>query len=197
MKPGFLKKVFTRFLCPRQVVSLYYLMKYGAKVSPRAEVELSENIRLGRGCTISSFTKVKGAAGPVTVGARGGFATGCFISPGAKGIEIGDNFICGPNSVITSSNYIYDDLDGHLEDQGHSSKGVKIGNNVWIGAGTVVLDGSVLGDNTVVVAKSLINRRYPPNCVLQGNPAKIIMRRGKDDRTKERDPAREVVPTGK
>ena len=47
----------------------------------------------------------------------------------------------------------------------------------WVGAGAVILDGSVLGNNTVVVANSLVNRRFPPNCILQGNPARILMRR--------------------
>jgi acetyltransferase-like isoleucine patch superfamily enzyme len=185
MRPGLLRKIVTRFLCPGPVVSLYYLLKFGAKVSPRAEVELSPGIHFGRGCTVSSFTKIKGAGGGVRVGNRGGFATGCFISPGEKGIEIGDNFLCGPNSVITSSNYIYDEIGVHPEDQGNTSKGVRIGNNVWIGAGTVVLDGSVLGDNTIVVANSLINRRFPPNCVLQGNPAKILMKRTQQGSPKE------------
>ncbi len=55
--------------------------------------------------------------------------------------------------------------------------GVRIGKNVWIGAGSIILDGTVIGDNCVVVAGSLVNRRYPDNVIIQGNPAKIIMKR--------------------
>jgi len=172
-----LKKIIRRFLVPRFLISAYYYARFGAKISPRAEVDLAPNVSFGPGCTVSSFTKMKAAEGDLIMGARCGFATGCFISPGAKAITIGDNFICGPNAVITSSNYVYEKLDVHPEDQGHTSKGVRIGDNVWLGAGTIVLDGSVLGDNTIVVANSLINRRYPPNVILQGNPAKIIMKR--------------------
>jgi acetyltransferase-like isoleucine patch superfamily enzyme len=79
--------------------------------------------------------------------------------------------------TVTSSNYVYDNLDVPFKKQGFISKGVVIGNNVWVGAGTTILDGTVLGDNTVVVANSLLNRRYPPNCILQGNPAKVILKR--------------------
>ena len=64
-----------------------------------------------------------------------------------------------------------------MEDQGSTSKGIRIGDNVWVGAGTTILDGSVVGSNTVIVANSLVNRRYPPDVILQGAPAKIIMRR--------------------
>ena len=170
-------KLLRRFLFPRFAVSLYYLLRFGARISPRAEVELSGNLRMGRRCTVSSFTKVKASEGPLVMGDRCGFGTGCFISTGEQGIEIGDNFICGPNVVLTASNYVFDELDVHPEDQGHTSRGVRIGNNVTIGVGSVILDGSVLRDNTIVVANSLVNRRYPAGAIVQGNPGKVIMKR--------------------
>ena len=49
----------------------------------------------------------------------------------------------------------------------------------WVGAGSTILDGTVLGDNTIIVANSLVNRRFPPNVVIQGNPGKVILRRSK------------------
>lgn len=64
-----------------------------------------------------------------------------------------------------------------LADQGHFSKGVKIGDNVWIGANSTVLDGTEIGDDCIVVANSLVNRRFPAGSVIQGNPAKVIFKR--------------------
>lgn len=184
-----IKKLIRRFLVPQVVTCFYYLIKYRAKISFRAEVELSPNLVMGRGCTISSFSKFKASDGPLELGRRCGFATGCFISTGEKGIIIGDNLVCGPNVVITASNYIHDRLDVHIEDQGHTSKGVRIGNNVWIGANSVILDGSVLGDNTIVVANSMVNRRYPANAIIQGSPAKVILKRSKPDEPVDLDRA--------
>ena len=132
---------------------------------------------LGKGSAIGSFTKVKATDGKFLLGERGGIATGCFISPGEAGIEIGKNFVCGPNVVITSSNYITDQKNVHFEDQGVTSKGIKIGNNVWIGGGSVILDGTVIGDNSIVVANSLVNRRFKSDVVIQGNPAKVLITR--------------------
>jgi acetyltransferase-like isoleucine patch superfamily enzyme len=129
---------------------------------------------------VSSFTKIKVSRGPLRMGDRGGFATGCFVSAGAAGIRIGDNFVCGPNVTISSNTYIHDRPDEHLEDLGVASKGIEIGNHCWVGAGAAILDGTVLGDNTIVVANSLVNRRYPPNSILQGNPARVIMKRFPD-----------------
>ena len=175
-----LLKVIKRFMVPQLVTNLYYLYKFGALISFKAEVELSSNVKMGGDCVIGSFTKLKASDGPLIFGKRCGIGTGCFISTGEKGIEIGDNFICGPNVVMTASNYVFDKLDVHLEDQGHSSRGIRIGNNVWIGAGSVIVDGTVLKDNTVVVANSLVNRRFPEGAILQGNPAKVIMKRTRD-----------------
>lgn len=143
----------------------------------RAEVELSANLQLGERTTISSFTKVKTADGPVRTGHDCGFATGCFVSAGPGGIELGDHVICGPNVVLVASNYKYASLDVPFEQQGTSSAGIRIGNNVWIGANCTILDGSVIGDNTIIVANSLVNRRLPPNVIVQGNPAKVVLQR--------------------
>jgi len=167
-----------RFLMPAPIVSLYYFLKYGAKISPRAEVELTSNLSLGKGFVVGSFTKIKASDGTLAFGKRCGIATGCFISASSGGIEVGDNFICGPNVSIVGSNYITDELGVHLEDQGHTSKGIKIGSNVWIGSNTTILDGTVIGDDSIIVANSLLNRRYPDRSIIQGNPGKKIFQRG-------------------
>lgn len=175
--PNIRGSLIKRFILPGWLVSLIYYFRFGAKISPRAEVELSYNVKMGNGCTVGSFTKLKASTGPVYFGNRCGIATGCFLSTGKNGIIIGNNLVCGPNVIITASNYIYDEVGVHLEDQGHTSKGVRIGDNVWIGGGSVILDGAHLGDNSIVIANSLVNRRFPANVIVQGNPAKIIFRR--------------------
>jgi acetyltransferase-like isoleucine patch superfamily enzyme len=165
-----------RFLVPSFYVTFYALTMWGAKVSPRAEVEL-RNLRLGRGTVVSSFTKIKSADGPVFIGDRCGFATGCFVDGGAAGLHVGDHVTFGPNVSIIATNYLYAKLDVPIEEQGTSSLGITIGRNVWIGANSVILDGSVIGDNSIVVANSLVNRRFPPNSIIQGNPARVIIER--------------------
>ncbi|MGE0114232.1 MAG: acyltransferase [Steroidobacteraceae bacterium] len=166
-----------RFLVPSFVVSLYAFLRWRSGISTRAEVELSSNLRLGRHNTISSFTKIKVTDGALITGDHCGFGTGCFVSAGAGGIEMGEYVICGPNVVVIASNYKYEALGVPLEQQGHTSVGIRIGRNVWIGANSVILDGSVIGENSIVVANSLVNRRFPPNSIIQGNPAKVILQR--------------------
>ena len=51
---------------------------------------------------------------------------------------------------------------------------VTIGDNVFIGAGTVVLPNVVIGSNVIVGANSTVTHNIPDNTVIAGNPAKII-----------------------
>jgi acetyltransferase-like isoleucine patch superfamily enzyme/uncharacterized membrane protein YbhN (UPF0104 family) len=174
--PSRARKMVQRFLLPQFVISVWYWIGSRSTISPRAEVELSPNLHFGRRCTVSSFTKIK-AEGPLHIGRRSGFATGCFVSSGLAGITVGDHVLVGPNVSIVGSKYVHRELDVPFEDQGHESKGIRIGSNVWIGAGSVVADGAVIGDNTIVAAGSLVTRRYPSNVIISGSPAKVILRR--------------------
>lgn len=171
------RKVVQRFLVPQFIASLYYLVKYKAVVSFKAEVELSPNLVLGKGVTVASYCKFKATDGPLTIGEKTGFANGCFVTAGENGIRIGNNCIFGPNISVSSANYNYDRLDIPYQEQGTSSRGISIGNNVWFGSNVTVLDGSSIGDNTIVVANSMVNRHFPANCIVQGNPAKIVLKR--------------------
>lgn len=166
-----------RILIPSIVVSFYYYFKFSGKISPKSEVDLTKRIILGKNCVIGSFTKIKASEGVLSIGDRGGIANGCFISAGEAGIHIGRNFICGPNVNIIGQNYAHGEKDKHLEDIGVVSRGIRIGDNVWIGAGSTITDGAVIGSNTIIVANSLVNRRYPDDVILQGNPARVIFKR--------------------
>jgi acetyltransferase-like isoleucine patch superfamily enzyme len=64
-----------------------------------------------------------------------------------------------------------------LQEQGTESKGVRIGDRVWIGANSVVLDGTEIGEDCLVSAGSVVSGRIPPRTIVQGNPAKVIFTR--------------------
>ena len=170
-----------RFLIPRTFVTLYGLLRWRANISTRAEVELAPTLKLGRGTTVSSFTKIKVTDGPLITGRQCGFGTGCFIAAGPGGIEIGDHVIFGPNVSVIAVNYRYERLGIPLEEQGLTSVGIRIGRNVWIGANSVILDGTVIGENSIVVAGSVVNRHFPPNSIIQGSPAKLVLSRALND----------------
>ena len=51
---------------------------------------------------------------------------------------------------------------------------VCIGNNVWLGSRTTVLKGVTIGNNSVIAAGSVVTKGIPANCIAGGNPAKVI-----------------------
>lgn len=93
------------------------------------------------------------------------------ILDGAK-VEIGDNVFIAPNCCITTA--------GHPINIAERNRGleyaypIKIGNNVWIGAGVNILPGVIIGDNVTIGAGSVVNKSIPANSIAVGNPCKVI-----------------------
>ena len=174
MKPGV---VLRRFLMPAPVVSLLCLVRFKARVSPRAEVELSKGLVLHAGVQIASFCKVKASDGPVEIGPNTHIATGCFLAGIGRGLVIGSDVLIGPNCTVLSNDYIYDDISTPTRKQGLRSLGTRIASNVMLGAGTVVLDGADIGEGVIVAPNSVVSGRIPPNTVVRGNPARVVFQR--------------------
>ncbi|HEX6904767.1 MAG TPA: DapH/DapD/GlmU-related protein [Thermoanaerobaculia bacterium] len=175
MKTGTLVR---RFLTPGFLVTFRAWRKYGCRISPKAEVEITPHLTIGRDSIIGSFTKVKATDGPLTIGSNVEIATGCVITSHAGGVEIGDDCMIGPNVSILGNNYRYDRLDVPMRLQEKvSPKGIRIGRDVWIGAGCVLLDGAHIGDGSIVTPNSVVSGPLPERSIAQGNPARVIFTR--------------------
>ena len=167
-----------RFLVPGFVVTLWGMWKYGARISPKAEVEITPNLRLGKKTVISSWVKIKATDGPLHIGSHVEIASHCVITSYTAGTSIGDDCLIGPNVSIIGNNYRYDRLDIPIRLQEKvSPKGIRIADNVWIGAGCTILDGADIGPGTIITPNSVVSSRLPESSVAQGNPAKVIFMR--------------------
>lgn len=102
-------------------------------------------------------------------------AIGQFSEFGAAGgIEIGNDVIMGSYISFHSENHNFLDAAKLIREQGVTSKGIKIGNNVWVGAKVTFLDGCIVGNNSVVAAGAVVNGIYPDNSIIGGVPAKVL-----------------------
>ncbi|MGC9324415.1 MAG: acyltransferase [Desulfomonilia bacterium] len=97
----------------------------------------------------------------------------CLLCPGlrisaATEITIGDSCMMASSVYITDSDWhgIYDRLDFIGK-----TAPVRIGNNVWIGDSAIVCKGVTVGDNSIIGAGSVVIRDIPPNTIAAGNPA--------------------------
>lgn len=171
-------RIIRRFFIPAPFVSLYYFFKYRAIISYRAEVELNSTLKMGRHVEIASFVKIKASDGVINIGNYALIGTGCSIAPHLKGIEIGEYSMIGPNTSIVGGNYKYGRLDIPIQKQGSfSNYGVKIRDNVWIGANCCILDGADIGSGTIVSPNSTVSGKIPENSIVMGNPGKVIFKR--------------------
>lgn len=95
-------------------------------------------------------------------------------------IFVGDYVMFGPNVTVATAGH---PVDPELRRQiAQFNIPVHIGNNVWIGAGSVLLPGVSIGDNTVIGAGSIVTRDIPANVVAVGNPCRVLREIGDHDR---------------
>jgi acetyltransferase-like isoleucine patch superfamily enzyme len=138
---------------------------------------LSPFLQIGRGSEIGSFTKIKASYGSMRIGRDCFIGTGCFLSSHEGGLEIGNDCLISPNVTIITNNYHYQRLDTPIRQQGSSSKGVRIGDDVWIGTGACILDGARIGRGVIVTPNSVVFGTVPDYSIVQGNPARVIFTR--------------------
>ena len=61
---------------------------------------------------------------------------------------------------------------------------ITVGNNVWIGAGTIVLGGVTIGDNTVIGAGSVVTKDIPSGVIAVGVPCRVLREITEEDKNK-------------
>lgn len=95
-------------------------------------------------------------------------------------IYIGDGCMFAPKVTIATAGHPVDP-ELRLKTYQYNIP-VRIGNNVWIGAGACVMPGVTIGDNTVIGAGSVVTRDIPANVVAVGNPCRVVREIGDHDK---------------
>lgn len=136
-------------------------------------------IIIGNGVKIGAFSRLTTTShlSKYGIGLKMGSncAIGDFAHFGASGgIEIGNDVIMGAYISFHSENHNFRDTSKLIREQGVTSKGIKLGNNIWVGAKVTFLDGCSIGDNSVVAAGAVVSGSFPENSIIGGIPAKVI-----------------------
>lgn len=142
----------------------------------REGISIGNNVVIGRNTRIECTGGLQCIGKGVKIGDRTTFGSDCMFGA-AGGIEIGDDVVAGQFIRFHSENHNYADLTKLIREQGVSHKGIKVGNNCWIGAGAVFLDGAELGEGCVVGANAIVTKKFADNLVIAGVPAKVIDKR--------------------
>lgn len=136
-----------------------------------------EGIRLGNDVIVSRNCVVQGKTGSVWIGDKTDIGVNTVISS-ASGVSIGHSVLIAGNCYIGGGRYISDRLDIPMMEQGSYSNGpVRIGDDVWLGAGAIVLDGVSVGKGTIVGAGAVVAKDLPEFSVAVGVPARVVKSR--------------------
>lgn len=109
-------------------------------------------IKIGENCVIGNFS----------------------VLYGQGGLKIGNNVIMGPLVVIIPATHIYSDPNEPIINQGISTEGIEIDDDVWIGSNVTILDGVRIGRGSVIGAGAVVNKDVPPFSLAVGVPARIV-----------------------
>lgn len=162
-------------------LALYYTIGYRLPGPPVPGGQLGHKVRQLLARKLFKFMGER-----VIVGTRVEFGSGKNIEMGSgsnigrdswisSDTVFGENVMTGPAIVILSYNHATR-IDGTpFNQQGYTTrKPVIIEDNVWIGTRVIILSGVRVGCNSVIGAGAVVTKDVPPNCVVAGNPARIV-----------------------
>lgn len=147
-------------------------------------------LKIGKNCTIlnNSDENLAGIAHQTSIvtatptarliiGNNCGFS-GSFICC-VNEIHIGDYVNFGTGACVYDTDFHPIDFEERRKNPGFNldkipNLPVKIGNDVWVGANSMILKGVEIGDRTIIAANSVVTKSFPEDCIIGGNPAKII-----------------------
>ena len=136
-------------------------------------LSFGDNCSVGKNTTIECTGSISHIGLGLNIGNNVGLGTHGFFGC-AGGIEIGSDTIFGNYVSIHSENHNFQNMEIPIRLQGVNRKGIKIGENCWIGAKVTILDGAKIGNGCVVAAGAVVKDVFPDNCVIGGVPAKVI-----------------------
>ena len=139
-------------------------------------IQLADNVKIGDYSQIIGTGSIRNMGVGLKIGKNSSFSE-YSVFGSAGGIVIGEDVIAGQNIRFHAENHNYKDSNRIIREQGVNRKGISVGNNCWIGAGAVFLDGSSIGSGCIVSANAVVTKKFPDNVIIGGIPAKILKNR--------------------
>ncbi len=140
-------------------------------ISEQADI-YDTTIRMGNGTVICACALIKDAN--VDMGYN------CSVNAYAyfQGkIKMGNDVRIAPWVSIIADNHCHDRVDIPIVKQGCYQKGITIGDDVWIGAHAIIVDGVNIGSHSIIAAGSVVTKDVGDYVIVGGNPAKVIKNR--------------------
>jgi len=146
----------------------------GARLRIGSRVKVRKNTRLIIGDDVTIWDNVIfWGPGEIVLGDRVSIGDN-VVFYARKRIEVGEDSMVASFSFITDADHGTRESSRPMNRQPFDIKPVRIGRNVWLGAGCKVLKGSIIGENSVIGANSVVKGEIPSNSVAVGAPARVV-----------------------
>jgi carbonic anhydrase/acetyltransferase-like protein (isoleucine patch superfamily) len=144
------------------------------KLDPQLDRFLRRAPRLGKNVFIAKTATV---IGDVTLGAHSSVWYGAVLRGDINRIAVGHHSNVQDNAVLHNADH-FACVVGNWVTVGHSAvvHACKVGDEVLVGMGAVILDGAVIGKQSIIGAKALVTQgtKIPPGSLVLGAPAKVV-----------------------
>jgi len=118
---------------------------------------ITGEVSLGKSCTVNPYATIRGRF-------RGG-----------DGVRI------GAYACIVGFNHGFARIDVPIHEQPHTSKGIVLGDDIWVGAQVTIVDGITVGSHTILAAGAVVTKNVPDYAIVGGNPARILRMRNQTE----------------
>lgn len=135
------------------------------------------SISIGKFSVVHDYAMILSYGGKIQIGDF------CTVNPfcilyGHGGLRIGNGVRIAASTIIIPANHGFDDIEKFIFQQDETRQGIVIEDDVWIGAGTKILDGVRIGQGSVIGAGSVVTKNIENFTIAAGNPARTIRKRG-------------------
>jgi acetyltransferase-like isoleucine patch superfamily enzyme len=150
-------------------IILFKKIGFLSYISLRSSIRNHKNIKIGKKVQINPFVTLW----PIKLD----IGNNTQINPGTAVygiVSIGENVMIAPNCMIAGGNHTFSQIDIPMIQQGSSEYGIKIEDDVWIGANSVITDGVTIKKGSIIAAGAVVTKDTELNSINAGVPSKII-----------------------
>jgi acetyltransferase-like isoleucine patch superfamily enzyme len=142
------------------------------RLSGGGQIILGQNVQIEFGVTLQSH------GGKIVIGDGSYVGANCVLY-GHGGLTIGRDVMIAAGSIVIPANHNYIKKNKLIKNQGETRKGITIQDDVWVGAGCLILDGITISKGSVIAAGSVVNRNTVPYTISRGVPAKQFINKSR------------------
>jgi acetyltransferase-like isoleucine patch superfamily enzyme len=144
-----------------------------AKGNSNKGINIDDEVFIGRN------TIVYCQDGDISIGINTNIGSNCQIFS-AKSVRIGADVLIGAYTYLVGGGHSFERIDTPVIEQERVALGIQVGDDIWIGAGVKILDGSVIQNHVIVAAGAVVKDTLPTFAIAGGVPARIIKDRRRD-----------------